>query len=51
VAEGVETEAQMKILESLECDLVQGFLISEPLPVHSVPLFMEGGNRAHLGIA
>ncbi len=51
VAEGVETEGQMKILENLECDLVQGFLISEPLPVQSVPEFMNAGNRVHLGIA
>jgi ammonium transporter, Amt family len=28
VAEGVETEAQLRILESLECDRAQGFLFS-----------------------
>jgi diguanylate cyclase (GGDEF)-like protein/PAS domain S-box-containing protein len=51
VAEGVETEGQMKILENLECDLVQGFLISQPLPIQSVPEFMNVRRRAHLGIA
>jgi len=33
VAEGVETESQKAVLESLGCDLIQGYLISEPLPV------------------
>jgi EAL domain-containing protein (putative c-di-GMP-specific phosphodiesterase class I) len=32
VAEGVENEAQVKILRSLECDEIQGFYISKPLP-------------------
>lgn len=31
VAEGVETAAQMELLQRLGCDLVQGFLVSEPL--------------------
>ena len=32
VAEGVETGAQRDILEVLECDLIQGYLYSPPLP-------------------
>ena len=32
VAEGVETEQQMAFLDSLECDEVQGFLMSRPVP-------------------
>jgi len=32
VAEGVETEDQRKILESLECTVMQGYLFSRPLP-------------------
>lgn len=31
VAEGVETEAQASALEELGCDIIQGFLISEPI--------------------
>ena len=31
VAEGVETEAQMKILKDLGCTLVQGYYFSRPL--------------------
>ncbi len=32
VAEGVETEEQLRLLKELGCDLVQGFFFSEPLP-------------------
>ena len=32
VAEGVETEIQKKVIESLGCEMIQGYLISEPLP-------------------
>ena len=32
VAEGVETDAQMKFLESSACDEVQGFLLGQPVP-------------------
>jgi diguanylate cyclase (GGDEF)-like protein/PAS domain S-box-containing protein len=33
VAEGVETEEQARLLRGLNCDQVQGFLFSKPLPV------------------
>lgn len=32
VAEGVETEEQLEILEQLECDYVQGYLLNKPIP-------------------
>lgn len=32
VAEGVETGAQKRFLEHLECDEIQGYLISKPVP-------------------
>ncbi len=32
VAEGVETEAQLKMLKGAGCDLVQGYYFSRPLP-------------------
>jgi EAL domain-containing protein (putative c-di-GMP-specific phosphodiesterase class I) len=32
VAEGVETEEQMKMLRDAKCELVQGFFFSRPLP-------------------
>lgn len=31
VAEGVETEQQLEVLRSMECDLAQGFLFSKPM--------------------
>ena len=32
IAEGVETAEQLNILRHLECDMVQGFLFSKPIP-------------------
>ena len=32
VAEGVETEEQMRLLRSQQCDIMQGYLVSKPLP-------------------
>jgi diguanylate cyclase (GGDEF)-like protein len=32
VAEGVETLAQIKVLKSLQCDEIQGYYISKPIP-------------------
>lgn len=32
VAEGVETRQQLGLLQSLNCDLIQGYLFCEPLP-------------------
>jgi len=32
VAEGVETEEQSRLLRSLKCDELQGFLFSKPVP-------------------
>ncbi|MEO8742039.1 MAG: EAL domain-containing protein, partial [Lysobacteraceae bacterium] len=33
VAEGVETEEQERLLRSLKCDEMQGFLFSKPVPI------------------
>ena len=32
VAEGVETDMQLEMLQDLGCDLIQGFLFSKPMP-------------------
>ena len=32
IAEGVESEFQKQFLEKLECDYVQGYYFSKPLP-------------------
>ncbi len=36
VAEGVETVTQLNFLRSLDCDEIQGYLFSKPLPVDEV---------------
>lgn len=33
VAEGVENEKQLDILKSMNCDIVQGYLFSKPIPI------------------
>ncbi|XQW86375.1 EAL domain-containing protein [Thalassotalea piscium] len=39
VAEGVETNEQLEILEELGCDFVQGYYFSKPLPAHELLKF------------
>ena len=41
VAEGVEEEEQMAVLEMLYCDKMQGFLFSRPLPAPEFEALME----------
>jgi diguanylate cyclase (GGDEF)-like protein/PAS domain S-box-containing protein len=44
VAEGVETMAQMEELQTTDCSLVQGFLLSRPLAAEAARLLVvEGG--------
>ncbi len=40
VAEGVETRAEFDAIRALDCHLVQGYLISMPLPAEDVPEFL-----------
>jgi EAL domain-containing protein (putative c-di-GMP-specific phosphodiesterase class I) len=37
VAEGVENEQQLRILQSLSCDEIQGYFIARPVPPDQVP--------------
>lgn len=41
VAEGVETRAQAEFLATNGCDLMQGYLISRPLPMDDMDRFLE----------
>ena len=41
VAEGVENKAALELLTKLGCDTIQGFLISQPLPVEKFNEFIE----------
>lgn len=41
VAEGVETDEQRDVLEMMGCDLVQGFIVSRPLPADAVSALLR----------
>ena len=41
VAEGVETERQLTYLRNLNCDLAQGYLLSEPVPAADATSFLK----------
>jgi diguanylate cyclase (GGDEF)-like protein/PAS domain S-box-containing protein len=41
IAEGVEELAQAKYLRFLQCDVMQGFLVSKPLPVDEIEAFLN----------
>ncbi len=42
VAEGVETDEQLKMLEVLGCDQAQGYYFARPMPAHDVAGFLAG---------
>jgi diguanylate cyclase (GGDEF)-like protein len=37
VAEGVETEEQLQLLQRMGCDQIQGYLVSPPIPADDIP--------------
>jgi diguanylate cyclase (GGDEF)-like protein/PAS domain S-box-containing protein len=45
VAEGVEEPAQVNVLASEGCDLVQGYYVSRPMPADEVEKFLAQWNR------
>ncbi|MHB8725102.1 MAG: EAL domain-containing protein [Casimicrobiaceae bacterium] len=51
VAEGVETPEQLRFLEAHDCDEVQGFLVSPPLPASACAQFLRRRNCRHVGAA
>ncbi|MCR4837354.1 MAG: EAL domain-containing protein [Eubacterium sp.] len=41
VAEGVETEEQLKLLAQMGCDIIQGYYFSRPVPPEEFRVFIE----------
>jgi EAL domain-containing protein (putative c-di-GMP-specific phosphodiesterase class I) len=41
IAEGVEDKKQYELLESLQCDIIQGYLVSKPQPVNEIEGFLK----------
>ena len=41
VAEGVETQEQLDLLKALQCEVVQGYFFSRPLPVNESTLALQ----------
>jgi EAL domain-containing protein (putative c-di-GMP-specific phosphodiesterase class I) len=48
VAEGVESEVVLKTLQDLGCDVVQGYLISRPIPGENMSQWLSGHYREAL---
>ncbi len=45
IAEGVETEDQMRSLRALGCDIVQGYYFSKPVPAEEFETFLQQHNK------
>ncbi|MCK4708966.1 MAG: EAL domain-containing protein [Gammaproteobacteria bacterium] len=48
IAEGIETQKQLDILNVLNCDYGQGFFFSRPVPVDEFELLISGQNKTEL---
>jgi diguanylate cyclase len=48
VAEGVETEAQLRFLRELGCDEVQGYLHSRPISADAILALLQQETHAEL---
>jgi CheY-like chemotaxis protein len=49
VAEGVETEAQMQFLRRHDCDEMQGYLFSRPVPAEEIQKILREGRHLSFG--
>jgi diguanylate cyclase (GGDEF)-like protein/PAS domain S-box-containing protein len=49
VAEGVETEQQLKFMRENACDAMQGYYLSKPLPAEQFEMFLKNGSRLATG--
>ncbi|MBX4996554.1 putative bifunctional diguanylate cyclase/phosphodiesterase [Rhizobium lentis] len=44
IAEGVETADHIRILEELDCDMLQGYALARPMPAMQLPSFIRSGS-------
>jgi EAL domain-containing protein (putative c-di-GMP-specific phosphodiesterase class I) len=51
VVEGVENEAQLAIVEAMECDWVQGFLLAGPETAEEIGARLRAGTGLRAGVA
>jgi EAL domain-containing protein (putative c-di-GMP-specific phosphodiesterase class I) len=49
VAEGVETEEQLQALIRSQCDFIQGYIVSRPVPEKEAILFLDRPTMATVG--
>jgi EAL domain-containing protein (putative c-di-GMP-specific phosphodiesterase class I) len=47
IAEGVETDAQLALLQQAGCDAVQGYLIAEPIRPDEIPAWLARHKTAY----
>jgi diguanylate cyclase (GGDEF)-like protein/PAS domain S-box-containing protein len=50
IAEGVELESQLRLLEADNCDTAQGYLFARPLPPKQLEAFLEDWVLGHAGV-
>ena len=46
IAEGVETEEQVRILSNAECDMGQGYFFARPMPIPQFREFLKEYNKS-----
>jgi len=51
VAEGVENEAQLGFLQQRQCEAIQGYVFSRPLPSEEVTALLQSGRRLPVAAA
>jgi EAL domain-containing protein (putative c-di-GMP-specific phosphodiesterase class I) len=50
VAEGIETEEQLKLLRLVQCEYIQGYLISRPISADDIDAFLASRNNGNIHV-
>ena len=51
LAEGVETAEQLSFLRDNDCDEIQGYFFSKPVPAEEIARMFAAGNEQRLNLA